>query len=199
VLASLIRGASTHHSLIVGTQSTSLINYFQPEDIVVVSRSNGQSDFERQNSQSLATWLKEYAIGEDSSPQLDWWYPLPVTRLYVISEGLTESNFVRDILAPHVESVWPDRLTVQAPNLRGHCTCAELKKLIRALLGNPEGAVLVTTMIDLFKLPQDFPGSVVCDDYEDPWKRVEAMERFFYEDIQDRGSYLICSFTSSKR
>jgi len=64
VLASLIRGASPHRTLIVATQSVSLINYFEPEDIVVVSRSDGQSRFERQNSQTLAAWLKEYAIGE---------------------------------------------------------------------------------------------------------------------------------------
>ncbi|MGH9662115.1 MAG: AAA family ATPase [Bryobacteraceae bacterium] len=64
VLASLIRGASAHRSLIVATQSVSLLNYFEPEDIVVVSRSNGQSDFQRQNSQSLAAWLKEYSIGD---------------------------------------------------------------------------------------------------------------------------------------
>jgi predicted ATPase len=64
VLASLIRGASVHRPLIVATQSVSLIDYFEPEDIVVVSRSDGQSRFERQNSQSLAAWLKEYAIGE---------------------------------------------------------------------------------------------------------------------------------------
>ena|SRR5437899_1084856 len=107
-------------------------------------------------------------VGEES----DWRDPLPGTRLYVVSEGRTEANFVRDILAPHIESRWPERLTVQAPNLRGHCTYAELKKLTRALLGNPDGAVLVTTMIDLFKLPRDFPGSAVCDGYEDPWKRV---------------------------
>jgi predicted ATPase len=64
VLASLIRGASVHRPLIVATQSVSLIDYFEPEDIVVVSRKDGQSRFERQNSQSLAAWLKEYAIGE---------------------------------------------------------------------------------------------------------------------------------------
>ena len=81
------------------------------------------------------------------------------------------------------ESRWPERITVQAPNLGGHSTYAALKKLIRALLGNPDGAVLVTTMIDLFKLPGDFPGRAVCDDYDDPWKRVEEMERFFSEDI----------------
>ncbi len=64
VLASLIRGASVHRPLIVATQSVALVNYFTPEDIVVVSRSQSQSYFERQNSESLATWLSEYAIGE---------------------------------------------------------------------------------------------------------------------------------------
>lgn len=64
VLAALIRGASAHRPLIVATQSVALVNYFAPEDIVVVSRSNSQSHFERQSSESLATWLSEYAIGE---------------------------------------------------------------------------------------------------------------------------------------
>jgi len=64
VLASLIRGASTHRPLIVATQSVALVNYFSPEDIVVVDRRDSQSYFERQSSESLAAWLKEYAIGE---------------------------------------------------------------------------------------------------------------------------------------
>ncbi|MGH9662114.1 MAG: DUF4276 family protein [Bryobacteraceae bacterium] len=108
-----------------------------------------------------------------------------MTRLYVVSEGLTEADFVRDILAPHIESRWPERLAVQATNLAGQRTYAKVKKQIRTLLGNAGAAVLVTTMIDLFKLPRDFPGSAVCDDFEDPEKRVEEMERFFCDDIQD--------------
>ena len=64
VLASLIRSASVHRPLIVATQSVALINCFEPEDIIVVNRQDGQSRFERQNSESLAVWLKEYAIGE---------------------------------------------------------------------------------------------------------------------------------------
>lgn len=64
VRASLIRGASAHGPLIVATHSVSLVNYFEPDDIVVVNRSDGHSHFERQNSQSLAAWLKEYDIGE---------------------------------------------------------------------------------------------------------------------------------------
>ena len=53
-----------------------------------------------------------------------------MTRLYVVSEGLTETNFVRDILAPHVEQRWPTRLNIQAPNMRGKCRYADVKKLM---------------------------------------------------------------------
>jgi len=44
--------------------SVSLVNYFEPEDFVVVSRKNGQSQFERQNSAGPADWLSEYTMGE---------------------------------------------------------------------------------------------------------------------------------------
>lgn len=107
-------------------------------------------------------------------------------RLYVVSEGLTETNFVREILTPHVEERWPARQIVQAPNLRGRCAYVEVKKLIRTLLGNPAGAVLVTTMIDLYKLPADFPGYAECSVHEDARKRVEEMENLLSEDVQDR-------------
>jgi hypothetical protein len=109
-----------------------------------------------------------------------------MTRLYVVSEGLTETSFVRDILAPHVEQRRPARLAVHAPNLRGKCAYAEVKKLILALLGNPATEVFVTTMIDLYKLPGDFPGYAECSGHEDARKRVEEMERFLSKDVPDR-------------
>jgi len=108
-----------------------------------------------------------------------------VTRLYVVSEGLTEINFVRDVITPHLERRWPERITVQAPKLEGNCTYGKVQKLVRAVLGNPGSDVRVTTMIDLYGLPGGFPGRILCDGYEDPWKRVQEMERFFYEDLQD--------------
>ncbi len=64
ILASLVRSASNQSVLILATQSTSLVNYFEPEEIVVVTRSRSQSYFQRQDSTSLQTWLKEYTIGE---------------------------------------------------------------------------------------------------------------------------------------
>ncbi|MBZ5729116.1 MAG: DUF4276 family protein [Acidobacteriia bacterium] len=44
----------------------------------------------------------------------------------------------------------------------------------------------VTTMIDLYDLPVDFPGYAACDEHKDPWKRVDEMERFFFGDLQDQ-------------
>jgi hypothetical protein len=71
------------------------------------------------------------------------------------------------------------------PNLRGHSSYAKLKKLIRTLLAKPSAEVLVTSMIDLYNVPADFPGREVCDAHKDPWKRVDEMERFLNADIMD--------------
>ncbi len=109
-----------------------------------------------------------------------------MTRLYVVSEGLSELTFVQDILAPHVQGRRPGLIVVEAPNLRGNSSYGKLKKLIRALLGKPSAEVLVTTMIDLYQLPGDFPGYTLCNKYKDERKRVEELERFFGEDINDR-------------
>ena len=64
ILASLIKSASVHRSLILATQSVALVNYFEPEDVITVTRDKAQSKFERQNSASLAAWLEDYSIGD---------------------------------------------------------------------------------------------------------------------------------------
>jgi hypothetical protein len=116
----------------------------------------------------------------------DWGNAFPLTRLYVVSEGLTEFNFAREILAPHIEPRWPGQITVQPINLQGHTSYGNPKKLIKALLGKPSSEAMVTTMIDLYQLPRDFPGHSLCDGYQDARKRVEEMERFLSEDINDQ-------------
>jgi predicted ATPase len=63
-VASLIKSASVHSTVALATQSVGMVNYFAPEDIVTVTREKAQSRFERQNSQTLAVWLEDHAIGE---------------------------------------------------------------------------------------------------------------------------------------
>ena len=94
-----------------------------------------------------------------------------MTRLYIVCEGLTEVNFVTQLLKPHLEAPDPLRLTVGAPNLRGHYTYAQLKKFVKNLLATPSSPVAVTTMVDLFKIPGDYPGIAEASD-EAPVERV---------------------------
>ena len=108
-----------------------------------------------------------------------------MTRLLVMAEGLTEFNFVTQLLKPHLEARNPGAITVSAPNLKGYHTYAALKKFVKNLLGSPGSAAIVTTMIDLFKIPRDFPGLAEAT-HDAPDQRVRHLERCFTEEIGDR-------------
>ena len=64
IIASLIKGASIHRPIILATQSVELVNRFSPEDVITVTREDGQSVFKRQDSESLRVWLDDYSMGE---------------------------------------------------------------------------------------------------------------------------------------
>lgn len=49
--------------VIVATQSVSLVNFFDPEDILVSERFDGGSIYRRLNSDELNVWLEDYSIG----------------------------------------------------------------------------------------------------------------------------------------
>ena len=58
--AEMIKKASFKSQIILSTQSTNLVNCFEPEDVVVVDRKDGQSTFKRLDKAELAVWLEEY-------------------------------------------------------------------------------------------------------------------------------------------
>ncbi len=64
VVAGMLRAVSQHCQIFVATQSTSLIDNFEPEDVVVVDRSDRESSFTRLDSKRLEEWLEEYSIAE---------------------------------------------------------------------------------------------------------------------------------------
>ncbi|MGC8475856.1 MAG: AAA family ATPase [Acetobacteraceae bacterium] len=64
VLAGLIRAASKHVQVIVATQSVTLIDQFEPEDIVVVSRPGRESTLRRLDGAALREWLENYTLSE---------------------------------------------------------------------------------------------------------------------------------------
>ncbi|MCC5829963.1 MAG: AAA family ATPase [Phycisphaeraceae bacterium] len=64
VLAELIKSASERTQVIISTQSSTLLDYFDPEQVIVVNRREGRSTFERLSADQLKEWLDEYSVGE---------------------------------------------------------------------------------------------------------------------------------------
>ncbi|MCK5525063.1 MAG: AAA family ATPase, partial [Thiomargarita sp.] len=64
ILAELIETTSKKTQLIVSTQSPSLVDYFEPKDIIIVNRIKGTSVFKRLNQNELSEWLEDYSMGE---------------------------------------------------------------------------------------------------------------------------------------
>jgi predicted ATPase len=64
VLAALLRQASRHCQVIVATQSTFLLDQFEPEDVIVVDREARESEFRRLERTKLREWLEEYSMAE---------------------------------------------------------------------------------------------------------------------------------------
>jgi predicted ATPase len=64
-IAGLIKSvAAKKCQVIIATQSTDLVSYFEPEDIITVDRKNGESIFERLDSEKLKVWLEDYTIDD---------------------------------------------------------------------------------------------------------------------------------------
>lgn len=64
ILAELVQATSKKSQLIVSTQFPALVDYFEPEDIIVVNRKKGASVFERLNKHELSSWLEDYSLGD---------------------------------------------------------------------------------------------------------------------------------------
>ncbi|WP_187288170.1 AAA family ATPase [Saprospira grandis] len=64
-LAGMIKSAAARDiQVILATQSSDLVNHFLPEDIITVDLVNGESQFNRLDSQELERWLEDYGLGE---------------------------------------------------------------------------------------------------------------------------------------
>jgi len=115
-----------------------------------------------------------------------------VRRVHVLVEGQTEETFIRDVLAPHLASREVYLTPVLAATKRiksglkfkgGLSHYEPVRRDLRRLLGD-SSAVAVTTMIDYYGLPDDFPGRSTlppgtCHD------RVAHLEAALQEDLGD--------------
>jgi predicted ATPase len=64
MLASLVRHASKNAQVIASTQSSLLLDHFDPEDVLVANRVSGATEITRLESRTLSEWLQTYSLGQ---------------------------------------------------------------------------------------------------------------------------------------
>jgi len=64
LLASMFRKVSRKTQIIASTQSVTLANEFDIEDLIVVDRIDNHSEFKRLNPKDYEEWLEEYSLGD---------------------------------------------------------------------------------------------------------------------------------------
>lgn len=64
LLASLMKQASVMTQVIVSTQSSLLLDHFQPQDVLVAERVEGGTHLTRLDPAPLSEWLEDYSLGQ---------------------------------------------------------------------------------------------------------------------------------------
>lgn len=64
LLASMIRSASVDTQVIVATQSPILLDYFEPEEVLVAERKDEETKLRRLKTEPLREWLEDYSLGQ---------------------------------------------------------------------------------------------------------------------------------------
>lgn len=64
IIASLFKKTSHYAQIMISTQSSSLLDSFDPDDVIVVKREDRESQLVRLDSSKLSEWLNEYSLGE---------------------------------------------------------------------------------------------------------------------------------------
>jgi len=64
ILAKMIKGVSKKTQIIVSTQSITLINQLDPEDLIVVDREQEQSTFKPLAKEQIQQWTDDYGLGD---------------------------------------------------------------------------------------------------------------------------------------
>ena len=64
LLASLLHEAADRAQLIVSTQSSVLLDEFEPNHVIVANHRDGETVLARQSQDRLEEWLKEYTLGQ---------------------------------------------------------------------------------------------------------------------------------------
>ena len=113
-------------------------------------------------------------------------------RVLVLAEGQTEERFIKDVLCPHFEkmeivlipTIAVTKRVKSGPNFKGGVTnYQKVANDLRLLLGDTD-ATAVTTFIDYYGLPLNFPG-MTSRPPGNPIERVGHVETEWESQIAD--------------
>jgi hypothetical protein len=111
----------------------------------------------------------------------------------ILVEGTTEEIFVKRILKPHLNTLEIEPLVIIVTTKRVKCgqdfrggitSYDRLKNDLLRLLKR-RSAIAVSTMIDFYGLPTDFPGKSMITIGDNPYTKIRKVESGFYDDIRD--------------
>lgn len=103
-------------------------------------------------------------------------------RVYIICEGQTEENFIKEVFAPYFN---PQIVAIQpllVGKKGGALSYDRVKNFILSLAKN-DTATYITTMFDYYALDTNFPGHNQLNAIPDIYKKVKHLEEKFRDDI----------------
>jgi hypothetical protein len=114
-------------------------------------------------------------------------------RLHIIAEGQTEEEFVTSMLTEHlgnfniVSDVHCVTTNRKIKKRGGVVSYDHVKKDISIWLKQDKNSnVRLTTMVDLYALPSEFPKFNEANTIGNPYDKVKFLEKAFFEDINDK-------------
>ena len=101
------------------------------------------------------------------------------TRVNILVEGQTEETFVRELLVPHLANfqVWltPRIIETSKGHKGGAVSYTKIVRQVRLwCLQDPNSKI--TTLFDLYGLPNDFPGFANWNHSQPTWPQVKGLE-----------------------
>lgn len=115
-------------------------------------------------------------------------------RLNVITERQTEEQFVKKVLSKYLNISVNARSVLTStdqgkhrPNRGGLAKYHQVKSDIEKWLKQESRKdCIFTSMFDLYRLPNDFPGFQDVQSVMDPYQRIQRLEDEFYNDVADK-------------
>ncbi|MGL5981565.1 MAG: DUF4276 family protein [Phocaeicola sp.] len=111
-------------------------------------------------------------------------------RVFIVTEGQTEQEFVNTVLSPYLRdfgiySVTPVLIRTSKSGRGGFVNCQHLANTIKGLLSGKSTEIIVTSFVDFFRMPNNMPSYTECVAKVSKCDQIECLETAMYELIND--------------